>query len=67
MALCLGEIGLAPAAFWAATPIEVAAMIRGRRRRLDPDRVVPPSRDEVDRLTAAFPDHQPTNRAGAPT
>ncbi|MDR3373165.1 MAG: phage tail assembly chaperone [Ancalomicrobiaceae bacterium] len=67
MALCLGEIGLAPSAFWAATPIEVAAMIRGRHHRLNPDRAVPPSRAEVDRLRAAFPDDPSPRWNGAPT
>ncbi|MDR3494076.1 MAG: phage tail assembly chaperone [Ancalomicrobiaceae bacterium] len=67
MALCLGEIGLAPVDFWAATPLEVAAMIRGRRHRLDPDHVAPPSRDEVERLSAAFPDDRSNQHAGART
>ena len=52
LALCLGRLGWGPAAFWAATPREIAgALAHGRGGR-----AAAPSRADLDRLIAAHPD-----------
>lgn len=56
MAAGLGLLGLAPAAFWAMTPRELEAALRGR---LGPQAGVPPlSRDDLNRLMREFPDKE---------
>lgn len=49
----LGVLGLSPDAFWAATPLELAAAHRGRHGRLAPGF----DRAALDALARAFPDH----------
>lgn len=51
LALCLGRLLWPPAAFWAATPREVAGAL-GRR-------AAPLSRADLARLIAAHPDRHP--------
>lgn len=56
MATGLGVLGLAPAAFWAMTPRELEAALRGR---LGPQVSTPPlSRHELTRLMGRFPDER---------
>jgi len=52
MALGLGALGLSPAAFWAMTPRELAAVLRWQMPKLE----AAPSRDELMSLMARFPD-----------
>lgn len=52
MRLALGVVGWTPAAFWSATPRELAAAIEGRFGRTG--RAV--DRPTLDRLMAAYPD-----------
>ncbi len=51
MALAFGGWGLAPAAFWAMTPRELAAALRAGRTTPALDRTA------LDRLMHRFPDH----------
>jgi uncharacterized phage protein (TIGR02216 family) len=53
MAMGLGLLGLAPAAFWAMTPRELAAAIRGR---LGPRTEAAPSRADLAAMMTRFPD-----------
>ncbi|MFD2677620.1 phage tail assembly chaperone [Camelimonas lactis] len=54
MAFGLGRLGLAPEAFWAMTPRELAAAMRGTGETgPTPDA---PARADFAGLTAAFPD-----------
>jgi len=54
MALGLGVLGLAPAAFWTLTPRELDAILRGRAGLHGlPE---PPSRADVAALMQQFPD-----------
>lgn len=53
MAAGFGLLGLAPAAFWAMTPRELGAALRGR---LGAPTEAPPTRDELGVLMARFPD-----------
>lgn len=53
MAAGLGLLGLAPAAFWAMTPRELAAALRGR---LGSSVAAPPSKDDVAALMRRYPD-----------
>lgn len=56
MATGLGVLGLPPAAFWAMTPRELEAALRGR---LGPQATTPPlSRNELTRLMSLFPDER---------
>jgi hypothetical protein len=41
---------------WAATPMEIAAMVRGRRQVTHGTAVVPPTRDDFAALAALYPD-----------
>jgi uncharacterized phage protein (TIGR02216 family) len=52
MRLALGAIGWPPAAFWGATPRELAAAIEGRFGRTGGA----VDRSALDRLMAAYPD-----------
>ena len=52
MAFGLGHLGWTPAAFWAATPREIAAALRAHRRS-SPNA---PERAALARLMAAHPD-----------
>lgn len=53
MAFGLGVLGLAPAAFWAMTPAELAAAMRGRQGHV-PSGV--PARGDLDAMMQRFPD-----------
>jgi uncharacterized phage protein (TIGR02216 family) len=53
MAVGLGLLGLAPGAFWAMTPKELEAAIRGR---LGPRADTPPSQAELAAMMTRFPD-----------
>jgi uncharacterized phage protein (TIGR02216 family) len=55
MAVGFGLLGLAPAAFWAMTPRELAAAVRGR---LGPAPATPPNKDEMRALMQRFPDKE---------
>ena len=59
MAVGLGLLGLTPAAFWAMTPKELAAAIRGRLGPL-PD--APPSKGELIAMMTRFPDQRGESR-----
>lgn len=50
--LALGGLGWTPAAFWRATPRELAAALEGRFGRIAP----PAGRSSLERLMAAHPD-----------
>lgn len=52
----LGVLRLAPDAFWAMTPRELAAAMRGAGGRVA---ATPLARCELDRLMQAFPDSRP--------
>lgn len=52
MRLALGVVGWTPAAFWGATPRELAAAIEGRLGRTGGA----VARQTLDRLMAAYPD-----------
>jgi len=52
MRLALGVLGWTPAAFWGATPRELASALEGRFGR----RAEPASRAVMTRLMADFPD-----------
>lgn len=54
MAAGLGLLRLPPAAFWAMTPRELAAALRGLLG--DAQAFAPPSRADLTRLAARFPD-----------
>jgi uncharacterized phage protein (TIGR02216 family) len=56
LAFCLGEMRLSPEIMWRATPREIAAMLRGRRRVTHPGAVAPPRRDDFAALRALYPD-----------
>ncbi len=57
MAIGLGGLGLAPAAFWAMTPAEFAAALDGARAARGEDAASgAPARSELARLMARFPD-----------
>jgi hypothetical protein len=64
LAFCLGEMRLAPEVMWAATPREVAAMVRGRRRLTHPGAVAAPSRADFAALAALFPDTKDEEATG---
>ena len=53
MAAGFGLLGLTPAGFWAMTPRELAAALRGR---IGPKPSGPPSRDDISALMRRFPD-----------
>jgi len=53
MAAGFGLLGLSPATFWAMTPRELAAGLRGR---LGPSPAGPPSREELSALLTRYPD-----------
>jgi uncharacterized phage protein (TIGR02216 family) len=53
MAAGLGLLGLSSAAFWAMTPRELAAALRGR---LGPEPEAPPSPRELADLMTRYPD-----------
>lgn len=53
MAAGFGLLGLAPAAFWAMTPRELAAAMRGR---VGPAGIGPPTKEDVAALMRRFPD-----------
>jgi uncharacterized phage protein (TIGR02216 family) len=53
MAAGLGLLGLSPAAFWALTPRELSAALRGR---LGPEPEAPPSACELAELMTRYPD-----------
>ncbi len=53
MAAGLGALGLAPAAFWAMTPKELAAAIRGRFGGVP---ATPLSRADLAAMMGRFPD-----------
>lgn len=53
MAVGLGVLALAPAAFWAMTPRELNAAIRGR---LGPLPEAPPSKHDLAAMVARYPD-----------
>jgi len=55
MAAGLGVLGLAPAAFWAMTPRELSAALRGRCGHAS---IAPPSRTDVRALMQRFPDQR---------
>jgi uncharacterized phage protein (TIGR02216 family) len=57
LAFCLGEMRLAPREVWAATPLEIAAMLRGRHHLTHGTAIVPPRRNDFAALTALYPDH----------
>ena len=52
MAFGFGRLELSPAAFWAMTPREIAAVLRA----LNPDRAERIDRGELGRLMRRFPD-----------
>lgn len=54
MAAGLGTLGLAPVTFWAMTPRELDAALKGRLGDSAPSRA--PSRSTLDRLLEQFPD-----------
>lgn len=54
MALGLGTLGLAPPVFWAMTPKELDAAMRGRFGAAA--REAPPSHAELSALMQRFPD-----------
>jgi uncharacterized phage protein (TIGR02216 family) len=54
MAIGFGVLGLEPKAFWAMTPKELEAAIRGRVGPAWAD--APPSKDDVAALMSRFPD-----------
>ncbi len=56
LAFCLGEIRMAPADMWAATPIEIAAMLRGRRQVTHGGVTAPPRSADFAALAALYPD-----------
>lgn len=53
MAMGLGVLGLAPAAFWAMTPKELEAAVRGRMGRAVE---APLSRASLETMMTQFPD-----------
>jgi uncharacterized phage protein (TIGR02216 family) len=53
MAAGLGSLRLAPSVFWAMTPRELEAALRGTFGAVQ---AAAPSRDELAALMAAFPD-----------
>jgi uncharacterized phage protein (TIGR02216 family) len=53
MAAGFGLLGLSPAAFWAMTPRELAAALRGR---LGPAGAGPPGKEDIAALMRCFPD-----------
>ena len=53
MAVGFGVLALTPAAFWAMTPREFAAAMRGR---LGPLPEVPPSKHDLAAMIARYPD-----------
>ncbi len=53
MAAGFGLLGLTPAAFWAMTPRELSAALRGR---LGPSTASPPSRGDIAAMMRRFPD-----------
>lgn len=53
MAFALGVVGLAPNVFWAMTPKELAAAIRGR---VGPAGLAHPTKADLDAMLARFPD-----------
>jgi len=55
MAAGFGLLGLSPATFWAMTPRELAAGLRGRQ---GPSPVGPPSRKELSALLTRYPDNK---------
>jgi uncharacterized phage protein (TIGR02216 family) len=55
MAIGFGLLGLEPRAFWSLTLAELDAAVRGRFGAVRSER--PPSRRELDALTARYPDH----------
>lgn len=55
MAVGLGLLGLAPVTFWAMTPKELAAAIRGR---LGPLPEAPPSKGELVAMMTRYPDQR---------
>ena len=54
MSFGLGVLGLAPATFWAMTPRELDAALRGRLQL--PAHALAPPRTTLDALMQAFPD-----------
>lgn len=52
----LGQLGLAPRDFWAMTPRELDAALRGHYRL--GAITVPPSRGALETLLAAYPDER---------
>ncbi|MEZ5776020.1 MAG: phage tail assembly chaperone [Hyphomicrobiaceae bacterium] len=54
MAFGLGTLRLSPSQFWAMTPLELAAAMRGLG--VGPAHRAVPARSDLDRLLAAFPD-----------
>jgi uncharacterized phage protein (TIGR02216 family) len=56
MSLGLGVLRLSPAQFWAMTPRELDAAIRGMMG--PPAASLTPSRSGLDRLMQRFPDHE---------
>jgi uncharacterized phage protein (TIGR02216 family) len=57
IALCLGRLGLAPAAFWALTPRELAIILSGLRLRRPPADHL--TQTELQALAARYPDEPP--------
>lgn len=55
MAVGFGVLALTPVAFWAMTPREFAAAMRGR---LGPLPEAPPNRHELAAMIARYPDQQ---------
>lgn len=53
MAFALGVVGLSPGTFWAMTPKELAAVIRGR---VGPAGSAHPTRADLGAMMAQFPD-----------
>ena len=56
VAFCLGEIRMSARDMWASTPIEIAAMVRGRRQVTHGTAIVPPRSDDFAALAALYPD-----------
>jgi len=56
LAFCLGEMRMPPVAMWAATPLEIAAMLRGRRHPAAAAAIAPPCRADFAALAARYPD-----------
>lgn len=54
MALGLGELRLAPAAFWAMTPRELAVALHHHGR----SSVAPPTRTQLRALMTRYPDEE---------